>query len=118
MFYAIGTNIGDRIGFPQFAIEVPKLEAEGFWWGRLGVALPFLAALLLGFGKDEVDKDLGRVELTQRKVITYTTEMPKWFAPIVSYLVRLAVSVLGSLGFMVLLLLVLFAFYKLGIHTS
>jgi hypothetical protein len=36
----------------------------------------------------------------------------------VSYLLRLAVSILGTLGFMVLLLLFLFACYKLGIHTG
>jgi predicted cobalt transporter CbtA len=118
-YYAIGANVGDRIGFPQFAAQIPKLEAEGLWWGRLGIALPFLAALLLGFGKEEVVRASGRVELPGPGSAAYSAAEPhEWFAPIGGYLFRLAVSVVGTLGFAVLLLLVLFAFYKLGIHVG
>jgi hypothetical protein len=116
-YYAIGANVGDWIGFPQFATQIPKLEAEGLWWGRLGIALPFLAALLLGFGRDEVDRGLDRAEPSGQTVATYSAESREWLAPIVKYLLRLAVSGLGTLAFMVLLLLVLFMFYKLGIRT-
>ena len=117
-FYDIGANVGDRIGFPQFAVQIPKLEAEGLWWGRLGIALPFLAALLLGFGKEDVIRTVDRVEPTGSGTVSYSAEPREWLAPIRTYLLSLAVSAVGTLGFMVLLLLALFVLYKLGIHAS
>jgi hypothetical protein len=118
-YYAIGADVGDRIGFPQFATQIPKLEAEGLWWGRLGIALPFLAALLLGFGKEEATRTGGRVEPAGTGTASYSATGPhEWFAPIGGYLLRLAVSAVGTLGFMVLLLLALFALFKLGIHVG
>jgi hypothetical protein len=118
--YAIGANISDRKGFPQFATQLPRLETEGLWWGRLGFALPFLAALLLGFGKEYEVTPLGRLEPTGPGAVSYSAsaESREWLAPIGSYLLRLAVSAVGTVGLMVLLLLVLFALYKLGIHVG
>jgi len=117
-FYSIGSNVSGWIGLPQYAAQIPQIEAEARWWGRLGGVLPFLAAFLLGFGGNEIERGLGRVEPTGETVVTYSAESHEWLAAIVSYLLRLAVSAVGTLGFMVLLLLVLFVFYKLGIHTS
>lgn len=117
-FYAIGFNVGARRGIPKFATQIPKLEAEGLWWGRLGLALPFLAAFLLGFGRDEADKDFSRAEPTGRMAITYSAASHEWLDPIASYLFRLAISGLGTLGFAVLILLVLFVVFKLGIHLG
>jgi hypothetical protein len=110
--------MGGVIGLLQYAARIPGFAAEAIWWGRVGAALPFVAALLLGIGRDGVDGRVDRVEPTGQTVITYSAESRKWLAPIVSYLLRLAISVLGTLGFMVLLLLFLFVFYKLGIHSG
>jgi hypothetical protein len=116
--YSIRFAMGGVIGLPQYAPRIPVLAAEAMWWGRMGAALPFVAAILLGIGRDGVVARIDRVEPTGQTVVTYSAESRKWLAPIVSYFLRLAVSLLGTLGFMVLILLVLFAIFKLGIHMG
>jgi hypothetical protein len=116
--FGIAGAVSGWIGLPQYAAQIPMLEAQARWWEALAVTMPFLAALLLGFGRDEVDRRLDRAEPSGQTVATYSVESREWLAPIARYLLRLAVSGLGTLAFMVLLLLVLFVFYKLGIHTS
>jgi hypothetical protein len=116
--YSIRFAIGGLIGLPQYAARIPGFAAEATWWERVGAALPFVAAILLGIGRDGVDERANRVGSTNQAVITYYAESHKWLVPIVSYLRWLAVSMLGTLGFIVLLLLVLFVFYKLGVHTG
>jgi hypothetical protein len=116
--YAIRAAMGGVIGLPQYAARIPGFAAEAMWWGRLGAALPFVAALLLGIGRDRVDGKVDRVDPTRQTAFTYSAESRKWLAPVVSYLFRLAISVLGALGFIVLLLLGLFVLYKLGIHAG
>ena len=112
-YYAIGANVSDRIGFPQFATQIPKLETESLRWGWLGIALPFLAALVLGFGKEQVARTSAWVEpLAPRSA----GDPHGWVVPIRGYFFRLIVSVVGTLAFLVLLLLVRFAIYKMGIY--
>jgi hypothetical protein len=113
-FYSIGSNVSGWIGLPQYAAQIPQLEAEARWWGRVGVVLPFLAALLLGFGRDEAQEAPSPDELRGRTLVTCSAEPREWAAPILQYLVRFGISLLGTFGFMVLLLLILFVFYKLG----
>ncbi|MGH9745325.1 MAG: hypothetical protein ACRD59_04360 [Candidatus Acidiferrales bacterium] len=117
-FYIIGFNVSGWIGLPQYAARIPKLETEAAWWGKVGVALPFIAALLLGFGRN-IDGGVGRVETTGQTVVSYPAESRgERLGPIVGYLVRLALSGIGTLAFMVLLLLSWFVLYKLRIHTG
>jgi len=101
--FGIAGAISGWVGLPQYAAQIPKLEADASWWKMLAAALPFLAALLLGFGRDKVAS---------------STESRGRFGTIVSYLLRLVVSGVGTLGFVVLLLLVLFVLYKVGFHTG
>jgi hypothetical protein len=117
-FYIIDSNVSGWTGLPQYAAQIPKLETEATWWEKLGIALPFIAALLLGFGRD-VDRSLKLAGTTGQTVVSYSAESRgERLAPIVGYLLRLAISVLGALGFIVLLLLGLFVVYKLGIHAG
>src|SRR5438128_11991408 len=47
---AVG-RIGGWTGLSQYEAEIPRLQKEAGLWLALVIALPFLAALLLGFGK-------------------------------------------------------------------
>jgi hypothetical protein len=114
-FFVAVDAVSNWIGLPQYAGQIPKIEAEGMRWGKLGVVLPFVAAFLLGFGRDEADARLGSVEPSGRSIVTYSAKSHEWIASIGSYSLRLAVSGLGTLGFVVLLLLFLFVRYKLNV---
>jgi hypothetical protein len=107
---AVG-RISGWIGLPQYEAEIPKLRTEGELWWWLAMALPLVAALLLGLGKDETSP---KIEHAGPTVVTYPAE-PKaeeWTAPIVRYFARLVISVLGTLGFALCLFLVGFLFHK------
>jgi len=99
------------IGLPQYEAEIPKLQREGEVWWWLAIALPLVAALLLGLGKEETSPQIQHAGPT---VVTYPAESKaeEWTAPIVRYFTRLVISVLGTLGFALCLFLVGFLFYK------
>ncbi len=109
--------VSNWIGLPQYSAQVPRLEAEGVWWKWLAIILPFLAALLLGFGKASSTTSVGA---RREASVTYAAESQaeRWTAPFVRYLVRLAISVVGTLGFLLVLLLIDFVLYKLRIHAG
>ncbi|MDE3137805.1 MAG: hypothetical protein KGL59_14595 [Acidobacteriota bacterium] len=111
---AVATNMSDRIGFPQFAIQVPGLEAEALRWGWLGLSLLLLAALLLGLGRSPANGGVGAALPAARTNLTYPVAAREWLSPAASYLRRLAVSVLGTFGFLILLLLLMFLRAELG----
>src|SRR6266480_1071392 len=99
------------IGLPQYEAEIPKLQREGDVWRCLAIALPLVGALLLGLGKDETSP---QIEHAGPTLVTYPAESKAedWTAPIVRYFTRLLISVLGTLGFALGLLLIGFLFYK------
>lgn len=109
--------ISGWIGLPQFADQIPRIRAEAGWWESLAIALPFLAALVLGFGKASSATPVGS---GLHASLTYTAEprAEKWTTPVVRYFSGLVVSILGTLGFLLVLLFIGFVFYKLGIHSG
>ena len=52
---AVG-RISGWIGLPQHEAQIPRLETEATLWSTLAIALPFVGALLLTFGKTASDK--------------------------------------------------------------
>src|SRR5271168_3281968 len=52
---AVG-RISGWIGLPQYAPQIPRLESQARLWSALAIALPFIAALVLTFGKTASDK--------------------------------------------------------------
>src|SRR5216683_5426240 len=72
--FGIAGAVSGWIGLPQYAAQIPMLEAQARWWEALAVTMPFLAALLLGFGRDEVDRRLDRAEPIGQTVATYSAE--------------------------------------------
>ncbi len=108
--------IGAWTGLRQYEARLSQIQAKAIWWESLAIGLPFFAALMLGFGKGSSVASVGR----QPASLTYPAESQaeKWTAPFVRYFVRLAISVLGTFGFLLVLLLIGFVFYKLRIHVG
>lgn len=98
-------------GLSQYEAEIPKLQREGEVWWWAAIALPLVAALLLGLGKEETSP---QIEHAGPTVVTYPAESKaqEWTTPIAGYFTRLVISVLGTLGFALCLFLVGFLFYK------
>ena len=112
---AVG-KISGWIDLHEYEVLVPRLQSQARLWIGLAVTFPFLAALLLGRGKAE-GQDIQ--ETTRRTIIT-THEVPQgWTAvtAILEYLLRVAVSALGSVAFAVAFVLVLSLLEKLGVRA-
>jgi len=104
--------ISGWIGLPQYADQIPKLSMEARWWGGLALALPFVAALVLGLcARHSPSSD-------RSATLSYPPEPRRWTLPMERYLVRLATSVLGTVAFIFCLLLIGFLLLKLGIHSG
>ncbi|MGC1292430.1 MAG: hypothetical protein WA855_14220 [Candidatus Acidiferrales bacterium] len=111
--FVIGFVVGDWIGLPQYAGRVASLEREGTWFEVLAGILPFIAALLLGFGKGSLDS--AGNGLTRPLSYTAETKAEKWTTPVVQYLIYFLTSLAGIAAFLFFFLLVEFVFFKLGI---
>jgi hypothetical protein len=108
---AIGA-ISGWVGLPQFAASIRVLQMQIQWWKTLALVLPFLAAFLLGLSSQrprDSASPLPRV---------FPVESSRWTLPLERYLGRLAISMLGTLGFSLCLFLVGFLLYKLNLHTN
>jgi hypothetical protein len=116
LFAAIG-SVSALAGVPEYAREIPRIQAAAAGWEKLAILLPFLAALVLSFGKAS---SVGSTRSGSRTSLTYPAESraEKWTAPIVRYFTRLVISILGTLGFLFCLLLIGFVLYKLRIHAG
>lgn len=116
LFAAIG-SVSALTGVPEYAREIPRIQAAAAGWEKLAIVLPFLAALVLSFGKAS---SVGSIRSGSRTSFTYPAESQaeKWTAPIVRYFTRLVISLLGTLGFLFCLLLIGFVLYKLRIHAG
>jgi len=83
---AIG-RVSGWIGLPQYESQIPKLQWYGTLWESLAIALLFIAAFVLGLGR--------RVPLDDVP--------PAWSTLVVRFLVRVGLSIIGTLGFVFLL---------------
>jgi hypothetical protein len=113
---AVG-RISGWIGLPRYVAQIPRLESQARLWSTLAIALPFVAALLLSFGKRASDQ---RPRADAPTSLTYRAESPadKRLGPMLRYLGHLAASVLGTLGFVVVLFLVGLLLHKLGVRAG
>jgi hypothetical protein len=116
LFAAIA-SVSTLTGVPEYAREIPRIQAAAAGWEKLAIVLPFLAALVLGFGKTSSADSTGRERAAS---LTYPAESQaeKWTAPIVRYFTRLVISVIGTLGFVFCLFLLGLLFFKLGIRSN
>jgi hypothetical protein len=114
--FAAVALIGGWTGLPQHAADLPRIQAQAERWELLAILLPFFAALTLGFGKATPAISVSGPQVS----LTYPAESQaeKWTAPIVRYITRLVISLLGALGFLLCLLLIGFVLYKLRIHAG
>jgi|SRR6267142_1317239 len=109
-------KISGWIGLHEYEVFVPRLQWQARLWIGLAVTFPFLAALMLGLGKGE-GQDI--LETTRRTTITAPELSQEWTAvtAILEYLLRLAVSALGSLAFALAFVLVVSLLEKLGVRA-
>jgi hypothetical protein len=115
-YLVIGSTVGDWIGLPQYAAQIPRLEREGAWFAVLAVVLPFIAAPLLGFvTAPQVESVMTEV----RGPISYPVESrsERWSTLSIRYLLCLGASFFGSLVLVWILFLVSFLLFKLRIHA-
>jgi hypothetical protein len=113
---AVG-RIGGWTGLPQYQAEIPRLRNQAKVWSALAIALPFVAALLLGFGTRPSGVSTRSGSSTS---LSYQAESrtEKWATPIFQYLRRLLISVLGTLGFVLCLFLIGLLLFKFGIRST
>jgi hypothetical protein len=105
------------IGLAEYEGEIPKLQAQAEVWTWLAVSLPFVAAFVLGLGRNPPTlstRESSRVSL----MYTAESRSEKWTTPILRYAGRLAISILGTFGCVLCLFLITLLVYKLGIHTG
>jgi len=114
---AVG-KISGWIGVPglEFEGKVSRLQWYAGLWSGLALIFPFLAALLLGLGKGTRPS---HAETSRTSVITSPEVSDEWTAvtAIFTYLLRVALSALASLAFMVLFILVVVLLEKLGVRA-
>jgi hypothetical protein len=113
-YLSVVGDISGWIGLPQYADQIPRLEAKGTRDLWLGILLPLVAAVLLGLGKDEPETNPGRAAGDRRTVLTYSHDSREPVAAVVVVMIRLGISVLGTLGLVALLLFIEFVLSKLG----
>ena len=101
--------LGNIIGFVSarpsgYEVEIAKLEFEGNVLLSVAVAAPFLSAFLLGFTTTWPFSLGGSPD---RPPSPYARLRSKWIDPILSYLVRVAVAIVGAVFFLVVVELAL-----------
>jgi hypothetical protein len=109
-------KISGWTGVPEYEGFVPRLQRHAMLWSGLAVALPFLAALLLGFGKGAGQS---HTETSRTSVITGPEVSHEWTAgtAILTYLLRVAFSALASLAFTVVFVLLVSLLEKVGVRA-
>lgn len=113
---AVG-RISGWIGLPQHEAQIPRLETEATLWSTLAIALPFVGALLLTFGKTASDKQ-PRADASSSLTYRAESATEKRLAPILRYLGRLVVCLLGTVGFVLVLFLLGLLLHKLGVLSG
>jgi hypothetical protein len=111
--YSIGRLMGIAAfvsawtGTPKYAEEIAKLNAQAIWWVASAIALLFLAAVFLGLGR-QVNSD--HVELALTTVPMDSDEPDEWIIVVMRFIGRLAISILGTLAFIFVQLLISYLF--------
>jgi hypothetical protein len=100
-------------GLPKYEAQIPRLQRDAGLWSTLAMILPFLAALLLGFGKEGAKK---AGSSNQGSVLTSSGGFYEWTAGIGVYLLRVGISALGAVGFIIAAILVVSLLEKLGMR--
>lgn len=103
-WFVAGALVSKRVGMPDYSEMMDRAEAASWLWGSLGLALPFLAALLLGLRARGVGDSAEPVGAQ------------RWAIP-EGLFGRLLLSALGTLGFILFLVFVSFLHYRLGMTT-
>jgi len=113
---AVG-RISGWIGLPQYEPQIPRLETQARVWLALAFTLPFVAALVLSFGKRAAEEQSVPASPTS---LTYRPESAteKRLAPIFQYLGQLVIAFLGTLCFVVGLFLLELLLHKHGIRSG
>ena len=108
-------RISGWTGLPKYEAYVPNLQESAVLWSGLAVIFPFLAALLLGVGKEMRPR---LAETNRTDVISCPEVSHEWAAvtAILAYLRRVGISAVASLGFMIAYVLLVFLLSKLGIR--
>jgi hypothetical protein len=101
---------------PGYEVQIPRLQRYAGLWSGLALIFPFLAALLLGLGKGAGPS---HAETSRASVITGPEVLHEWTAvtAILMYLLRVAISALVSLAFVVVFILVVVLLEKLGVRA-
>lgn len=107
-WFIAGAAASKRVGLSDYADSVARAEVASWLWGSLALASLLLAALLLGLGVQQTPS------VTVSSLSTYRGRRERWTLPLERFLSRLVLSALGTLVFILLLLLVGFVLYKLG----
>jgi len=112
---AVG-KISGWIGLPQYEGYVPRLQWYAGLWSGLAVLFPFLAALLLGIGKDTGSR---QSQIDHPTIVTETVVSQEWTlaTAALKYLLRVAISALGSVAFMAMFILAILMLEKLGVRA-
>jgi hypothetical protein len=84
-------------------------------WLGLAVASPFLAAWFLGLGRKE---QFNQREISGTLRVTYSRDSRPWLSSVFEYVVRLGLSIVGTLGFALCLFVLGMLLYELGLHAS
>jgi hypothetical protein len=110
---AVG-KISGWIGLPKYEGYVPRLRAYAMIWSGLALALPFLAAFLVGHGKSA---GIRHAETNRDNVVTGPEVSREWaFATaLLAYLLRVAAAAFASVAFMVVFVFVALMLQKLGV---
>ena len=110
---AVG-KISGWIGLPKYEGSVPRLRDYAMIWSGLALALPFLAAFLLGHGKSA---GTHHAETSRDNVVTGPEVSRDWtFATaLLAYLLRVAAAAFTSVAFMVVFVFVALMLQKLGV---
>ena len=109
-------RISGWTGLPEYEGYIPNLQKSAALWSGLAVIFPFLAALLLGVGKEMRPR---LAETNRTDVITCPEVSHEWTAvtAILAYLLRVGISAVASLGFMIAYILVVVLLSKLGMRA-
>jgi hypothetical protein len=89
----------------EYEGQISRLQWYVGLWSGLALIFPFLAALLLGLGKGTGPS---RSQTSRASIVTCPEVSHEWTAvtPIVAYLLRVAISAIASLAFIILFVFV------------